>query len=207
MLFRSVEGLTPGEPGTEPTNWGSAFSGSAWQWDETTGEFYLHLFSVKQPDLNWENPEVRTAVYDMMGRWLDRGVDGFRMDVINLISKTYPLADGPQGEGDLYGSGFAAVANGPRIHQFLHEMNETVFAPRGRHVLTVGEMPGVTLADAPLYTDPARGEVDMVFQFEHVGLAEGPGGKFDPRRVDMSALKDNLAAAPKIGRASCRERV
>ena len=191
---RQVEGLAPGEPGTEPTNWGSAFSGSAWQWDETTGEFYLHLFSVKQPDLNWENPEVRTAVYDMMGRWLDRGVDGFRMDVINLISKTYPLADGPQGEGDLYGSGFAAVANGPRIHQFLHEMNETVFAPRGRHVLTVGEMPGVTLADAPLYTDPARGEVDMVFQFEHVGLAEGPGGKFDPRRVDMSALKDNLAA-------------
>ncbi|WP_303324827.1 alpha-amylase family glycosyl hydrolase, partial [Actinomyces radicidentis] len=102
---REVEGLEPGAPGTEPTNWGSAFSGSAWEWDEGSGEFFLHLFSRKQPDLNWENPEVRQAVYAFMNRWVDRGVDGFRMDVINLISKTYPLSDGPQGEGDLSGSG------------------------------------------------------------------------------------------------------
>ena len=191
---RTVEGLEPGEPGTEPTNWGSAFSGPAWTWDEGSGEFYLHLFSVKQPDLNWENPQVRRAVYEMMGRWLDRGVDGFRMDVINLISKTYPLVDGPLRPGALYGSGFEAVANGPRIHEFLAEMNREVFASRPGHVMTVGEMPGVTRAQAALYTDPSRAEVDMVFQFEHVGLADGPHGKFDPRPVDRAALKANLAA-------------
>ena len=191
---RRVPGLEPGRPGTEPTNWGSFFSGSAWAWDKGSGEFYLHLFSAKQPDLNWENEEVRRAVYEMMGRWLDRGVDGFRMDVINLISKTYPLADGLRRDGDLYGDGASLVANGPRIHEFLHEMNETVFAPRDGHVLTVGEMPGVTLAEAPRYTDPARAELDMVFQFEHVSLTNGPGGKFDPRPLDRIVLKKNLAA-------------
>ena len=190
---REVPGLEPGAPGTEPTKWGSFFSGSAWTWDEGSGEFYLHLFSPKQPDLNWENEDVRRAVYEMMGRWLDRGVDGFRMDVINFISKTYPLTDGAQGPGDLYGDGASLVVNGPRIHEFLHEMNEAVFAPRAGHIITVGEMPGVTLAEAPRYTDPARAEVDMVFQFEHVTLANGPGGKFDPRPVDLVTLKRNLA--------------
>ncbi|WP_127842449.1 alpha-glucosidase [Actinomyces wuliandei] len=191
---RQVEGLEPGQPGTEPTNWGSAFSGPAWSWDEVSGEFYLHLFSPKQPDLNWENPQVRRAVYDMMTWWLDRGVDGFRMDVINLVSKTYPLADAPRGEGDLYGSGLAAAANGPRIHEFLAEMSREVFAPRSGHVITVGEMPGVTCDQARLYTGPQRGELDMVFQFEHMTLAEGPGGKFDPVPVDLVALKRNLAS-------------
>ena len=190
---RQVPGLEPGQPGTEPTNWGSFFSGSTWAWDEGSGEFYLHLFSTKQPDLNWENEDVRRAVYEMMGRWLDRGVDGFRMDVINFISKTYPLADGLKRDGDLYGDGASLVVNGPRIHEFLHEMNETVFAPRAAHIVTVGEMPGVTLAEAQRYTDPARAELDMVFQFEHVSLAEGPGGKFDPRPVDRVVLKRNLA--------------
>ncbi|SDN81777.1 oligo-1,6-glucosidase [Actinomyces ruminicola] len=190
---REVPGLAPGAPGTEPTNWGSFFSGPAWQWDPATQEFYLHLFSVKQPDLNWENLQVRRAVYDMMGRWLDRGVDGFRMDVINLISKTYPLADGPRPEGALYGNAERMVANGPRVHEFLHEMNQEVFAPRQRHIITVGETPGVTTAEATRYTDPARSEVDMVFQFEHVGLTDGPGGKFDPRPLDRVALKRNLA--------------
>ena len=190
---RQVDGLAPGQPGTEPTNWGSAFSGSAWAWDEDTQEFYLHLFSPKQPDLNWENPQVRRAIHEMMTWWLDRGVDGFRMDVINLISKTYPLTDAPQGEGDLYGNAFAAVANGPRIHEFLHEMNQQVLAPRSSHVITVGEMPGATSAEAALYTDPARGELDMVFQFEHVCLTDGPGGKFDPQPLDLVTLKQNLA--------------
>mgnify|MGYP000958693267 FL=1 len=190
---RDVPGLEPGQPGTEPTNWGSFFSGSAWAWDSGSGEFYLHLFSTKQPDLNWENEDVRRAVHEMMRRWLDRGVDGFRMDVINFISKTYPLADGLKRDGDLYGDGASLVVNGPRIHEFLHEMNETVFAPRTEHIVTVGEMPGVTLAEARRYTDPARAELDMVFQFEHVGLAEGPGGKFDPRPVDRVVLKRNLA--------------
>ena len=190
---RQVPGLEPGQPGTEPTNWGSFFSGSTWAWDEGSGEFYLHLFSTKQPDLNWENENVRRAIYEMMGRWLDRGVDGFRMDVINFISKSYPLADGIKRDGDLYGDGASLVVNGPRIHEFLHEMNETVFAPRTEHIVTVGEMPGVTLAEARRYTDPARAELDMVFQFEHVSLAEGPGGKFDPRPVDRVVLKRNLA--------------
>ena len=190
---RQVDGLAPGQPGTEPTNWGSAFSGSAWAWDEDTQEFYLHLFSPKQPDLNWENPEVRRAIHEMMTWWLDRGVDGFRMDVINLISKTYPLTDAPQGEGDLYGNAFAAVANGPRIHEFLHEMNQQVLAPRPGHVITVGEMPGATSVEAALYTDPARGELDMVFQFEHVSLTDGPGGKFDPQPLELVTLKQNLA--------------
>lgn len=191
---REVEGLEPGEPGTEPTNWGSAFSGPAWAWDETTGEFYLHLFSTKQPDLNWENPQVRRAVHEMMTWWLDRGVDGFRMDVINFISKTYPLTDSPRGGSDLYGSGFDAVVNGPRIHEFLAEMHREVLAPRGGHVLTVGEMPGVDPDQALLYTGPERSELDMVFQFEHVCLADGPGGKFDPVPVDLVALKTNLAS-------------
>ena len=190
---RQVDGLAPGQPGTEPTNWGSAFSGSAWAWDEDTQEFYLHLFSPKQPDLNWENPEVRRAVYEMMTWWLERGVDGFRMDVINFISKAYPLTDAPQGEGDLYGNAFTAVANGPRIHEFLHEMNQEVLAPRPGHVITVGEMPGATRSEAALYTDPARAELDMVFQFEHVSLTDGPGGKFDPQPLNLVVLKKNLA--------------
>ena len=136
---------------------------------------------------------MRRAIHEMMTWWLDRGVDGFRMDVINLISKTCPLTDAPQGEGDLYGNAFAAVANGPRIHEFLHEMNQQVLAPRPGHVLTVGEMPGATRSEAALYTDPARGELDMVFQFEHVSLTDGPGGKFDPQPLDLVTLKQNLA--------------
>ncbi|WP_172119652.1 alpha-glucosidase [Actinomyces faecalis] len=190
---REVEGKAPGEPGTEPTNWGSAFSGPAWQWDDRTGEFYLHLFSVKQPDLNWENDEVRHAVYDMMSWWLDRGVDGFRMDVISLISKTYPLVDSPQAAGSPYGDGFVATANGPRVHEFLHEMNQTVFAPRRRHIITVGETAGVTLEEAQRYTNLDSPELDMVFQFEHVSLDAGPGGKFDPQPLPVAALKANLA--------------
>lgn len=190
---RQVEGLKPGEPGTEPTNWGSAFSGPAWQWDEATEEFYLHLFSTKQPDLNWENEQVRQAVYDMMSWWLDRGVDGFRMDVISLISKTYPLIDAPQAPGSPYGNGFIATANGPRVHEFLHEMNQTVFAPRHRHIITVGETAGVTLEEAQRYTNLDTPELDMVFQFEHMGLDAGPGGKFDPQPLNMVELKANLA--------------
>lgn len=190
---REVEGKAPGEPGTEPTNWGSAFSGPAWQWDEKTEEFYLHLFSIKQPDLNWENDAVRHAVYDMMSWWLDRGVDGFRMDVISLISKTYPLTDSPQAAGSPYGDGFIATANGPRVHEFLHEMNQTVFAPRHRHIITVGETAGVTLEEAQRYTNLDSPELDMVFQFEHVSLDAGPGGKFDPQPLPVAALKANLA--------------
>ena len=166
------EGMEPGTPGAEPTNWGAAFGGPAWEYDPATGEYYLHLFSRKQPDLNWENPAVRDAVYEMMNWWLDRGVDGFRMDVINYISKDTALPDGPVRPGIAYGDGSASYMNGPRIHEFLHEMHERVFAGRGE-LLTVGEMPGVTIEEAKLFTDPARAEVDMVFQFDHVWVDRG----------------------------------
>src|SRR5690606_39940831 len=100
------EGMEPGTPGAEPTNLSSSFSGSTWEYDETTGEYYLHLFSKRQPDLNWENPEVRHAVYEMMNWWLDRGIDGFRMDVINMLSKDTSLPDGAPMDGSQFGDGF-----------------------------------------------------------------------------------------------------
>ncbi len=185
-------GTAIGEPGAEPTNWHSFFSGSTWQADETTGEYYLHLFSRKQPDLNWENPQVRQAVYAMMRWWLDRGVDGFRMDVINLISKDTALPDGPVVAG-AWGDGSASYTCGPRIHEYLAEMHREVFAGRSAALLTVGEMPGVTVAQAREFTDPDRREVDMVFQFEHMGLDHGPGGKFDPRPLRLTDLKATFA--------------
>ncbi len=190
------EGHDPGTPGAEPTNWQSFFSGSAWQLDASTGEYYLHLFSRKQPDLNWENPQVRHAVYAMMRRWLDRGVDGFRMDVINLISKQV-RGDGslPDGvvHGGALGDGTPFCMNGPRIHEFLQEMNREVLA--GRNLITVGETPGATVADARLYTDPARGEVNMVFTFEHVDIDVVPGGsKWDWAPLRLTDLKANLTS-------------
>ena len=184
------EGMAAGDPGAEPTNWGSFFSGSAWALDQASGEYYLHLFSRKQPDLNWENPEVRQAVYAMMRWWLDRGVDGFRMDVIDLISKDPALPDGRVTHG-LWGDPGPAVAGGPRNHEFLHEMHREVFAGRTGGFLTVGEMPGVTVAEARLFTDPARQEIDMVFQFEHVRLDQG-ATKWDVQPLSLLALKASL---------------
>ncbi|SDP41641.1 oligo-1,6-glucosidase [Pedococcus dokdonensis] len=186
------DGYTAGEVGAEPTNWESFFSGPAWELDEKTGDYYLHLFSRKQPDLNWENPEVREAVYEMMRWWLDRGVDGFRMDVINMISKVTSLPDGePLPATPQLGDGTPHFLNGPRIHEFLQEMHRAVFEGRPEKLLTVGEMPGVTVEDAILYTDPERHEVDMVFQFEHVGLDIG-AHKWDRSRVDLRDLKASL---------------
>ncbi|GHD50094.1 alpha-glucosidase [Mycetocola manganoxydans] len=176
----------PREDGSAPNDWTSAFSGPAWTLDEATGEYYLHLFAKQQPDLNWENPDVRQAVYAMMRRWLDRGVDGFRMDVINLIAKRAEFIDG---ENRGAGLGFTM---GPQIHEFLQEMNREVFAGREGEYLTVGEMPGVSIEDAVLFTDPDRAEVDMVFQFEHVSLDSG-AHKFDAIPLDFVALKTNLA--------------
>ena len=134
-------GHEPGTPGAEPTNWGSAFSGSAWEFDERSGEYFLHMFSPKQPELNWENVEVRQAIYEMMRWWVDRGVDGFRMDVINLISKPAEFRDGEVPAGQLYHPSFVAIANGPRLDEFLAEMNTEVGLDR-LNLLTVGEMPG-----------------------------------------------------------------
>src|SRR3954452_3963071 len=164
-----------------PNDWRSFFSGPAWERDEATGEYYLHLFSRKQPDLNWENPEVREAIYAMMRWWLDRGVDGFRMDVINLISKPPGL---PSGDS------FALNAHGPRLHEFLQEMHREVFDGHDG-LLTVGEMPGVTVEEARLFTDPARREVDMVFQFEHVQVDQGTS-KWDHHPLRLTDLKATL---------------
>ncbi len=189
-----------------PTNWGSAFSGRAWTLDETTGQHYLHLFAPEQPDLNWENPEVRQAVYAMMRWWLDRGVDGFRMDVINMISKRLvdgELEDSPLGEEhpgtpggvdvSVHGDPAPHVMNGPRIHEFLAEMRREVFEGRvtafGETPVTIGETPVTTVEHGRLYTDPARGELDMVFTFEHVDLDSGPGGKWDVVPLPLPRLK------------------
>ena len=181
------EGMIAGDPGAEPNNWGSVFSGPAWELDEKTGEYYLHLFSRKQPDLNWENPEVRQSVYSMMRWWLDRGIDGFRMDVINFISKDANLPDGHVHDGSLYGDGTPHFVDGPRIHEFLQEMHREVFTGR-EGLITVGEMPGVTVEEAKLYTDPARHELDMVFQFEHVQVDHGPTF-WDVRPLRLRDLK------------------
>ncbi len=178
----------PGRDGGPPNNWGSVFSGPAWTYDETRGEYYLHLFSPSQPDLNWENPRVRAAVHEVALWWLARGADGFRMDVINFVSKNPKFPDGPV-VGD-YGVFADHAINGPRLHEFLHEMYERAFA--GRDVLTVGEMPGVSVEQARIHTNPVNQELDMVFQFEHVDLDHGPGGKFDPRPLDLVRLKASL---------------
>jgi oligo-1,6-glucosidase len=184
-------GMTAGEPGAEPNNWRSVFGGSAWEFDEASGEYYLHLFSRKQPDLNWEQPEVRAAVYDMMRWWVDRGVDGFRLDVINFVSKDTDLPDGVVADGSVYGDGMPHFVDGPRIHEFLHEMRSEV-GTDSDELVWIGEMPGVTVDEAIRYTDPARGELDMVFQFEHVGVDHGPGGRFDMRPLRLRDLKAAL---------------
>ncbi|WP_019483087.1 alpha-glucosidase [Arthrobacter sp. TB 23] len=183
------DGFAAGEQGAEPSNWGSAFSGPAWTLHPETGQYYLHLFAPQQPDLNWENPEVRAAVYEMMNWWLDLGVDGFRMDVINYISKDQTLPDGRVPAGGLWGDGAPHFISGPRIHDYLQEMHREVFAGRTAELITVGEMPGATIEEARLFTDPARRELDMIFQFEHVGLDYGPGGKWDYRGLNLGDLK------------------
>lgn len=180
-----------GKEGQEPNNWGSVFGGSAWQYDETTDEYYLHLFSKKQPDLNWENPKLRKEVYNMMKFWLDKGIDGFRMDVINMISKNPELPDGDKRKGQLYGDGGRYFMNGPRIHEFLQEMNQEVLSKYP--VMTVGEMPGAAPEDAVLYTDPERKEVNMIFTFEHMDLDSAPGDKWNLKPFELVELKENLA--------------
>lgn len=159
--------------GQAPNELRSAFSGSAWEFDDASGQYYLHLFSKKQPDLNWEKSDVRQAVYDMMNFWIDKGIGGFRMDVIDLVGKV-PL------EG--------ITGNGPHLHDYLQEMNQATF---GQHdLLTVGETWGATPEIAKLYSDPKRHELSMVFQFEHIGLDQQPGKeKWDLKPIDIAELK------------------
>ncbi|EEJ51618.1 alpha amylase, catalytic domain protein [Oribacterium sinus F0268] len=180
-----------GEKLLPPNNWGSFFSGPAWVFDEKTGEFYLHLFSKKQPDLNWENEIVRKEVFDMMTRWCEKGIDGFRMDVISLISKPEGLPSTEIPKGAVYGDG-AVCANGPRVHEFLQEMNQKVLSKYD--LMTVGETAGVTLEEAKKYANEAQTELNMVFQFEHVSMDENPkyGFKWNTGRMPLVPLKKNL---------------
>lgn len=175
----------------EINNWGSIFSGPAWELDEKTGEYYLHLFSKKQPDLNWENPKLRQDVYNMMKFWLDKGIDGFRMDVINFISKNTDFPDGPVAEGQIYGDAGNDFCNGPRIHEFLREMNQEVTS--NYDVMTVGEMPGASTTDAQIYTNPANKEVDMIFTFEHMNLDSDGDNKWDLKPIYLPELKENMS--------------
>ncbi len=181
----------PGKDGKEPNNWRSSFGGSAWTYDENTDEYYLHLFSKKQPDLNWENPKLRQEIYTMMKWWLDKGVDGFRMDVINFISKVPGLPDGEIKAGETYASGSKFYRNGPRIHEFLQEMNQEVLSKY--NIMTVGEMPGVDVEEAKKYTGDKRNELQMVFTFEHMGLDSGKNGKWDLKPLALTDLKENLS--------------
>ena len=151
--------------GKEPNNWQSCFSGSAWQLDEATGMYYLHCFSKKQPDLNWENPKVRDEVFDMMTWWCEKGIDGFRMDVISMISKDPAYPDGKVTDG-LYGDMSPYVCNGPRVHEYLEEMNRRVLSKFD--IMTVGEAAGVTIDEAKKYANNDGTELGMVFHFEHM---------------------------------------
>ncbi|ADO71603.1 glycoside hydrolase family 13 protein [Stigmatella aurantiaca] len=179
--------------GQPPTRWQSFFSGSVWEKDERSGEFYLHLFSRKQPDLNWENPTVRREVYDMMRFWLDKGVDGWRMDTINMLSKPSHYPEGRPIPGTTLTEGQPHFLNGPRIHEFLQEMHREVLAHYD--VMTVGETPGVTPAEGSLYCGAERGELNMVFHFEHVFLGDETAerGKWSNPPLRLPDIKHVLA--------------
>lgn len=179
------------EDGSEPNNWGSCFSGSAWKYDPQTDMYFLHLFSKKQPDLNWDNPDVREHVFDMMNWWCEKGIDGFRMDVISLISKPEGLPDGIPGETGYADSG---CANGPHVHEYLKEMNRKVLSHYD--LITVGEAAGVTLEEAKKYANADGSELNMVFQFEHTGggpEADNHYGKWDSHKMPLPVWKKILS--------------
>lgn len=185
------EGMTPGTPGAEPDDSVATFAPSSWNFDERSGEYYLGMFSPGQPDLNWENPELRQAIHEMMRFWIDRGVDGFRMDVINLISKPEGLTR--KGHVEIGAADWRKIANGPRLDEYLAEMNRKVGLSE-LNLLTVGEMPDSTVEVARSVTDPERHELNMVFTFEHMNLDQRRGGeKWDLEELALPELKKNLA--------------
>lgn len=171
--------------GKEPNNWQSKFGGLAWQLDEKTGQYYLHLFDVTQADLNWENRRVRKALMDVIRFWAEKGIDGFRLDVINLISKDQRFPNDETGDGRKY------YTDGPRIHEFLHEINEAVFSPY--NLMTVGEMSSTSLDNCILYTKPDRKELDMTFQFHHLKVDYPNGEKWTKAPFDFIRLKKILS--------------
>ncbi|WP_026698379.1 alpha,alpha-phosphotrehalase [Alkalicoccus chagannorensis] len=171
--------------GAEPTNWQSKFGGNAWEYEEATGQYYLHLFDVTQADLNWENEQVRRDVYDMMTYWFDKGVDGFRLDVINLISKDQSFPNDDQGDGRRF------YTDGPRAHEFMHEMNREVFSKYD--AMTVGEMSSTTIDHCIQYTRPDREELSMTFQFHHLKVDYPGGEKWADAPFDFHQLKQILS--------------
>jgi len=173
-----------GKNGQAPTNWESKFGGSAWEYDENTEQYYLHLFDVTQADLNWENEKVRAALYEMMHFWLKKGVDGFRLDVINLISKDQSF---PQDDSD----GRKFYTDGPKIHQFLHEMNEQVFSKYD--IMTVGEMSSTSIDNCIKYTNPTQEELNMTFSFHHLKVDYPNGDKWTKADFDFHSLKQILS--------------
>ena len=180
----------PDKNGNPPNRWESCFSGSAWEYVESVGQFYLHSFSRKQPDLNWDNPKVREEVFKMMTWWCDKGIDGFRMDVISMISKYPGLPDGPENGNGYTGN---TSCDGPNIHKYLREMNEKVLSKY--RLITVGECPGVNAEQAKKYANIDGSELDMIFQFEHVsGSALKPchHGKWDGEAMTMPELHANF---------------
>lgn len=170
-----------------PNNWQSVFNGSVWEWNAPTEEYYLHYYTKKQPDLNWENPAVRKEVYSIIDFWLAKGVDGFRMDVISLISKRLAFEDVPQSMSfiDVMEK---VYANGPRVHEYLKEMNREVLSKYD--VVTVGEGPGVNLEQGPRYVSAKEKELNMVFHFDHLTIDFGPEGKYDPVPFDFLRFKE-----------------
>lgn len=168
-----------------PNNWQSKFGGPAWQFDEKTGQYYLHLFDVTQADLNWENEALREKIFDMMRFWAEKGIDGFRLDVINLISKNQDFPDDDIGDGRRF------YTDGPRIHEFLHEMNRNVFSKYD--MLTVGEMSSTNLESCIKYTNPEREELSMTFQFHHLKVDYPNGEKWTKAPFDFIELKQILS--------------
>lgn len=177
--------------GGPPNNWASRFRGPAWEYDEKTGMYYLHIYSKKQPDLNWENPGMRRNIYDMMAWWGTKGIDGFRMDVISMLSKDQSFPDGVLKDGNPYGDGLPFYGNGPRIHEFLKEMNREVLSRFDW--MTVGEGVGVGTGEAVQYAGYDSHELNMMFHFEHVELNPGPYGKWNDNRVNLLDLKEVLS--------------
>jgi oligo-1,6-glucosidase len=183
-----------------PTNWASYFSGLAWEWDDVAGAYYLHVFGASQPDLNWENPAVRAEVAALMRRWLDRGVDGFRLDVINFVSKVTDasgeLTDAAAAPGATLADGRSEFVNGPRLEEYLHELDREVLSRttrRGEPVVSIGEMPDVTRDLARRITDAETGSMDIVFSFDHVDLDHEPGDKWASVPVNAADVVRCLA--------------
>lgn len=204
------KGHEPGTPGAEPNKWGSCFGGSAWTYDPKRGEYYLHQYSKKQPDLNWENPQVRKAVYAMMNRWMDRGIDGFRMDAITRISKRVDRHGRLPGEAGSHipdfptdanghSSPFSACGDGPRLDEFLREMRHEVFEGR-EGCLIVGEAPGIRPERIARITDPSNGELDMMLPSGHVSFDGKRNDKWNPVPFSVKTLRKELEGEQKAVR-------